>query len=69
MSLKVGDLVIFKQGLYPGEEGAVYELAEINGDRCFIDLVNTKMKIRPQTLAMVADLVLFTGDISKQISV
>ena len=56
MHIKEGDLVVFRNGLYEDEQGAVYRVAEVNGDRCFLELINTSMPIRPQTLAQVADL-------------
>jgi G:T-mismatch repair DNA endonuclease (very short patch repair protein) len=35
MDMKINDLVTFKKGLYLDEEGAVYRVLEINGDREF----------------------------------
>jgi len=65
MEIKEGDLVVFKQGLYAGEEERlIYRMVELNGDRCFIELVNTNMVIRPQSLAMTAELVLYPGSLS-----
>ena len=56
MDIKIDDLVAFKKGLYADEEGAVYRVVEINGTRCFIELVNTNMIIRLQSVAMLCDL-------------
>lgn len=56
MEIKTDDLVTFKKSLYEDETGAVYRVLEINGDRCFVELVNTNMVIRPQSVAIVADL-------------
>ena len=41
MDIKIGDLVTFKKGLYADEEGAIYRVLEINGNRCFLVFVNT----------------------------
>jgi hypothetical protein len=59
MTIKTGDLVRFKKGLYQEEEGLVYLLLEVNGDRSIIEWVNTKMTIRPTSVAMVADLEIY----------
>jgi hypothetical protein len=68
MDIKVGDLVEFRKGLYADEEGVVYQVLEINGDRCFIMHINNNVSanypIRLQSVAMVAELVLI-ADISE----
>ncbi len=56
MSIKIGDFVIFKKGLYKDEEGAIYCVLEINGDRTLIELANTNMVIRPQSVAVLSEL-------------
>jgi hypothetical protein len=56
MSIQVGDLVRFKSNLYSDEDGAIYFVLEINGDRTLLELANTNMVIRPQSVAMVSDL-------------
>ena len=56
MDIKVDDLVIFKKGLYADEDGAVYRVLEINGDRCFLEFVSTDMVIRPQSVAILSEL-------------
>lgn len=56
---KVGDLVRFKNGLYKEEEWLIYLILEVNNDRCFIEWVNTKMSIRPTSLAIVAELEIY----------
>ena len=56
MDIKIGDLVIFKKGLYDDEEGAVYRVLEINGDRGMLELANTDMIIRPQSVAILSEL-------------
>ena len=61
MDIKIGDLVTFKKGLYPDEEGAVYRILEINGDRSILELANTNMIIRPQSVAILSELDLFVG--------
>lgn len=59
MEIKIGDLVVFKEGLYDDEKGANYRVLEINGDRCVLEFVNTNMVIRPQSVAMLSELELF----------
>lgn len=56
MKIKPGDLVVFRKGLYADEEGAVYRVLEINGDRVILEFANTNMTIRPQSVAMLSDL-------------
>jgi len=56
MSIKTGDLVTFKNGLYPDEDGAVYKVLEINGDRCILEFVSGNMIIAPQSVAFLAEL-------------
>jgi hypothetical protein len=40
MEIKIGDLVVFKKGLYDDEEGAIYRILEINGDRGILELTS-----------------------------
>lgn len=54
-----GDLVVFKLGLYKDEDGAIYQVVEVNGDRCFLELVNTDLTIRPQSVAVLSELDLY----------
>ncbi len=56
MTIKTGDLVRFKKGLYEEEDGLIYLVLEVNGDRSIIEWVDTKMAIRPTSLAKIADL-------------
>ena len=56
MEITTGDLVFFRKGLYEDEDGAIYRVLEINGDRCILELENTNMIIRPQSVAMLSDL-------------
>lgn len=35
-NMKVGDVVMFKDGLYEDEVGEEYTILEINGDRCIL---------------------------------
>ena len=56
MEIQIGDFVKFKDGLYKDEEGAVYCVVEINGDRTILEFANTNMLIRPQSVAMLAEL-------------
>ena len=65
MGITKDSLVTFKEGLYSDEEGAIYRVLEINGDRCILEFVNTNMVIRPQTVAVLAELDLYNGDFSK----
>lgn len=60
MGMKMGDLVVFKKGLYDDEDGAIYRVLEINGDRCILELENTNMIIRPQSVAILSELELPT---------
>lgn len=61
MGMKIGDFAVFKKGLYDDEDGAIYRVLEINGDRCILELENTNMIIRPQSVAMLSDLMLLEG--------
>jgi len=54
--VRINDLVEFKKNLYKDEVGAIYRVLEINGDRCVIELFNTNMLIRPQSVAMLDEL-------------
>lgn len=56
MDILEGDLVTFKKGLYADEDGAIYRVLEINGDRVVIQLENTNMVIRPQSIANLLEL-------------
>ena len=56
MDIHLGDLVVFKKGLYADEEDAIYRVLEINGDRVVIELVSTNMYIPPQSIAILNDL-------------
>jgi len=59
MDIAIGDLVTFKKGFYADEEGVVYRVLEINGDRGILELENTNMTIRPQSVAVLSELELF----------
>lgn len=67
MDIKKGDLVTFKKGLYMDEENAVYKVLEINGDRGVLELVNTNMIIRPQSVAILSELELLVGNASRNL--
>lgn len=56
MDFQQGDLVMFRDGLYSDEERAVYRITEVNGDRCFLVLINSQMPIPPQSVALLSDL-------------
>ncbi len=56
MNIQIGSIVKFKPGLYGDEDGAVYKILEVNGDRVVIELVNTSMAIRPQSVARLTEL-------------
>ncbi len=62
MSVNVGDLVKFKQGLYTDEKGAIYRVLEVNGDRVIIEYVNSRLSFPPQSVAFVAELELVTSE-------
>jgi hypothetical protein len=64
MAITKGDLVVFRKGLYKDEEGAIYRVIETNGDRGILELVNTNMVIRPQTVSVLAELDLLDQDTS-----
>lgn len=66
MSFSKGDLVVFKKGLYADEEGAIYRVLEINGDRGILELVNTKMILRPQTVAVLRELDWYNENLSNE---
>ena len=59
MSISVGDLVRYELGLYPGEDGLIYLVKEMNGDRCIIECVNTNMAIRPSSIGRADELHLY----------
>ncbi len=61
MDIKIGNLVTFKKSLYTDEEGVVYQVLEINDDRCVLELANTNMIIHPQSVAILSELDLFVG--------
>lgn len=54
--IAVGTLVIFKDGLYDDEKGTIYRVLEVNGDRVVLELENSTMSIRPQSIALLSDL-------------
>lgn len=56
MDINRGDLVAFKPGLYADEQGAVYRVIEVNGDRVILELANTNLTFSPQSIALIADL-------------
>ena len=67
MYIRIGDLVTFKKGLYADEESAVYQVLEINGDRGVLELANTNMIIRPQSVAILSELDLFVESASRNL--
>jgi len=56
MSINKGDLVRFKLGLYPDEEGLIYLVKEVNGDRCIIELMISKLAIHTTSVAKIDEL-------------
>ncbi len=56
MNIKVDDVVRFKKGLYEDENDAIYRVVEVNGDRTILELINTNMVIRPQSVAILSEL-------------
>jgi hypothetical protein len=53
--MKIGDIVKFKDGLYPDETGALYRVIEDNGDRVFLEFI-CELTFPPQSVAKVSDL-------------
>ncbi len=56
MGISRGDLVAFKLGLYADEQGVVYRVVEVNGDRVILELANTNLTFSPQSVALINDL-------------
>lgn len=54
--ITVNTLVVFKDGLYDDEKETVYRVLEVNGDRVVLELENSNMSIRPQSIALLSDL-------------
>jgi hypothetical protein len=54
-TMKIGDTVQFKDGLYNDEIGARYKVVEINGDRAIIEFI-CDLPIPPQSVALVGEL-------------
>ena len=59
--MKTGDIVQFKDGLYPDELGARYKVVEINRDRVVIEFI-CDLPIPPQSVAMVSELEVVKGE-------
>ncbi len=55
VSMKIGDIVKFKDGLYEDENGQRYILIELNGDRCIIKHISD-LPIPGTSVALVAEL-------------
>lgn len=53
--MKIGSVVIFKDGLYANEEGATYRVIEDNGDRVLLEFI-CELRFPPQSVALVKDL-------------
>jgi len=53
--MDIGDIVKFKDGLYPDEKGANYKVVEINGDRAVIQFI-CDLPIPPQSIAKISEL-------------
>jgi hypothetical protein len=53
--MKTYDIVKFKNGLYPDEEGATYRIIEINDDRAIIEFICT-LPIPPRSIAKIEEL-------------
>lgn len=53
--ITVNTLVVFKDGLYDDEKGAIYRVIEINGDRIILELENTNLAFPPQSIALISD--------------
>jgi hypothetical protein len=59
--MEKGDIVKFKAGLYPDEEGAKYRVVEINGDRVVIEFI-CDLPIPPQSIAKTSELEIVFDD-------
>lgn len=59
MDVRTGDLVVFQTGLYKDEDGAIYRVLEVNGNRCVLEFVSSNMVIHPESVAILSDLKLF----------
>lgn len=53
--MNVGDIVKFKEGLYPDEKDAFYKVLEVNDDRALIMFI-CDLPIPPQSVAKLVDL-------------
>jgi hypothetical protein len=54
-NMEKGDIVKFKSGLYPDEEGARYRVMEVNGDRVIIEFI-CDLPFPPQSVAKTSEL-------------
>jgi hypothetical protein len=55
MNLKINDIVKFRDGLYPDEDGATYRIIEINDDRAIIEFI-CALPVPPQSVARIDEL-------------
>ncbi len=53
--MNIGDIVKFKDGLYTDEEGVMYRVVELNGDRAVIEFI-CDLPIPLQSAAMIDEL-------------
>jgi hypothetical protein len=54
-NMEKGDIVQFKAGLYPDEEGVRYQVVEMNGDRAIIAFM-CNLTFPPQSVARTSEL-------------
>ena len=66
--IKIGELETIKKGLYEDEEGAVYQVLEVNQDRAVLEFVTTNLTIRPQSIANIAELEVVTKSTDQQLA-
>lgn len=63
--MKIGDTVKFFDGLYDDENGAVYKVIEINGDRALIEFI-CDLPIPPRSIAKTKELEVIQYEITDE---
>lgn len=53
--MEIGSIVSFKDGLYRDEDGALYRVIEVNGDRVMLEFI-CDLLLPPQSVALAKDL-------------
>lgn len=54
--IQIGSYVTYKKGLYADEDGAIYKVLEVNGDRALLEYVSTTLAIPPQSVGLLDEL-------------